>query len=248
MDFEIMLILIFLTLFLSTTLRSIIGFGDAIIAMPLLSMIMDLKIATPFYAFVAVTISFIIMVQTYKKVHFKEILKLLIATFIGIPFGIYILKEIDETIIKSILGIIIILFSLYNLKNPHLIHLKHIVFTYLFGFIAGMLGGAYNINGLPIAFFASFKKWDPQSFRSNLQIYFFITGIVLISSHVIVGNVTPFIIQTYLFIIPILLLGIFIGNKIHYRIDVNNFKKYVYLLLLLLGTLLLLNSWFFIFF
>ena len=237
MIFVILLIFLF-----STILRSIFGFGDAVIAMPLLSFFIDLKIATPLFALAALTISFIISIHTFRKLHLKQVLRLMISTIIGIPIGIYLLREVDENIIKSVLGIIIIIFSLYNLLKPNVIYIKNKIFTYFFGFIAGILGGAYNVNGPPIVFYASFKKWDPISFRATLQGYFFVTGILLVSSHVVVGNITYLVVQYFVYIVPVLLLGIFIGSKIHYKIKVEMFKKYIYFLMFFLGLFLMFTS------
>jgi len=242
MDIGILIFIIILIFLFSTILRSIFGFGDAVIAMPLLSFFIDLKVATPLFALAALTISIIILLFTYRKLHLKQVIRLMISTIIGIPIGIFILRETDENLIKPILGLIIILFSLYNLLKPNVIYIKNKLFTYLFGFIAGILGGAYNVNGPPIVFYASFKKWDPISFRATLQGYFFVTGILLVSSHMIVGNITYSVIQYYVFIVPVLLIGIFIGGKIHYKIEVEIFKKYVYLLMFFLGLFLMFTS------
>ena len=44
--------------------------------------------------------------------------------------------------------------------------------AYLFGFVAGVLGAAYNTSGVVITIYATLRDWSPDRFRSTLQSYF----------------------------------------------------------------------------
>ena len=37
------------------------------------------------------------------------------------------------------------------------------------GFCSGILGGAYGMNGPPLAVYGSLRRWSPQHFRATLQ-------------------------------------------------------------------------------
>ena len=52
-------------LFVAAFVRSALGFGDAVVAMPVLAMILGLRTATPLVAFVGPTISILILAADY---------------------------------------------------------------------------------------------------------------------------------------------------------------------------------------
>ncbi len=239
---SIELIFILCILFISTLTRSTFGFGDALIAMPLLALIVDIKIATPLVALIAFFIAISILIKNLNKVEFKSAWRLILSSLVGIPIGLWYLDDINENTIKLILGILILFFALYNILKPKLHQLKGEKYSWLFGFIAGILGGAYNTNGPPIVIYSSLKKWNPQNFRATLQGYFFTTGILVIAGHGIAGNYTSEVLSYFAYSIPIVLVAVFIGAKINKRITIERFHKYIYMILLVLGTILIINS------
>ncbi|RLC98155.1 MAG: hypothetical protein DRI65_18550, partial [Chloroflexota bacterium] len=103
MEFSTTTLLVLVILFLSTFIRSALGFGDALIAMPLLAIVVGLQVATPLTAMGATTIAFIILIKAWKKVDIKAAWRLVITTWIGIPIGIYFLKAAPELLVKSLL-------------------------------------------------------------------------------------------------------------------------------------------------
>ncbi|PLX15707.1 MAG: sulfite exporter TauE/SafE family protein [Marinilabiliales bacterium] len=237
-----LLIIILSIIFISTLTRSTFGFGDALIAMPLLALFIDIKIATPLIALIAFFIAISILIRNWRNVEFKSAWRLIVSSLIGIPIGIWYLKDINENFIKLILGIIVLLFALYSAIKPKLIHLKNEKYSWLFGFIAGLLGGAYNTNGPPIVVYSSLKKWNPKNFRATLQGYFFTTGIMVIVGHGAAGNFTSEVLTYFAYCLPIVLVAVIIGASINKRIPTQNFHKYIYMILAMLGFALMVNS------
>ena len=241
MDCNLIIILLCIV-FVSTLTRSTFGFGDALIAMPLLALFIDLKVATPLIALIAFFIAIAILIKNWQKVEFKSAWRLIVASLAGIPIGLWYLKDINENIIKLFLGILVLFFAIYSLVKPKLIQLKSEKFAWIFGFFAGILGGAYNTNGPPIVIYSSLKKWNPQNFRATLQGYFFTTGILLIISHGIAGNFTNEVLTYFAYCLPVVLLAVIIGAKLNKKIPVERFHKYIYIILIALGVMLIINS------
>ncbi len=236
------LIIILCIVFISTLTRSTFGFGDALIAMPLLALFIDIKIATPLIALIAFFIAISILIKNWKKVEFKSAWRLILASLFGIPIGLWFLDDINEDIIKFVLGIIVLFFAIYSLLKPKLHKLKGEKYSWIFGFIAGVLGGAYNTNGPPIVIYSSLKKWNPQNFRATLQGYFFITGIMVVAGHGIAGNYTDKVLRYFAYCLPVVILAVILGARINKKIPVERFHKYIYIILVILGIMLIINS------
>jgi uncharacterized protein len=239
---DINLIIILSIIFLSTLTRSTFGFGDALIAMPLLALFIDIKIATPLIALIAFFIAISILIKNWKKVELKSAWRLIIASLIGIPIGLWYLKDINENVIKLVLGIIVLFFAIYSLLKPKLHRLNGEKYSWIFGFIAGIMGGAYNTNGPPIVIYSSLKKWNPQKFRATLQGYFFTTGIMVIAGHGIAGNFTTEVLSYFAYCMPVVIIAVVLGARLNKKIPAERFHKYIYLILVILGTMLIINS------
>ena len=116
MELEI-IVLVLLIFFVSTTIRSFFGFGDALLAMPLLTIVIGVKTAVPIVALVAIIIGLSILLKTWREINFKQLIPLIVASIAGIPIGLIYLKDTSEVIVKLVLAIILISFSLYRLLD-----------------------------------------------------------------------------------------------------------------------------------
>jgi uncharacterized membrane protein YfcA len=250
MDIGLQNLTVLMVIFFSVLLRSVFGFGDAIFSMPILSFLIGIKSAAPLMALVCFSIAVFMLVQKVKFVNAKEVFRLSVSSLVGIPFGIYFLKDFDEEIIKTILGGLIICFSTHKLKNSNntkrkikSLHVRKKNFSsksyaYLIGFVAGILGGAYNTNGPPIVYYGMISKWKPVDYTATLQGYFVLSGLFVLAGHGIAGHFTREILHYYLLSLPLLVLAGIVGKKVSQKISINQFLFSIYLLFFMVGFLL----------
>jgi uncharacterized membrane protein YfcA len=229
-------------IFISTLTRSTFGFGDAVVAMPLLSMAVGLNVASPLVGLMGITSSATILIRHWRHVHFKSIWLLIAPTLIGIPIGVLLLKGVYENIMKLILAGVIIIFSLYKIFKPKLFLLTNDKYAYIFGLFAGILGGAYNTNGPPIVIYGTLRRWEPENFRATLQGYFLPTGSMIALGHCLGGLWTKTVLLNYFISLPIILIAIFAGGKLNCKIPKGKFDNYVYTCLVVLGVVLIIDT------
>lgn len=229
-------------LFLAAFVRSSLGFGDAVVAMPLLALVLDIKTATPLVALFATTIAVSILIRNWQKTDLRATILLVISSLLGIPLGLLIVKTLPETILKVILGSIILFYGIYRFLKPG-VKLKRDIplVSFLFGFIAGILGGAYNTNGPPVVIYGTLRHWSPENFRATMQGYFLPTGFLIAISHGVTGLWTSVVFKHYAIALPLVLLAIFLGGKFHHAASAERFDKYVNTTIVLMGLLLILR-------
>lgn len=208
--------------------------------MPLLTLCIGLKTATPLFALIGVTNSAIIAIRHWRRVDFSTTGRLIVATWAGIPTGALLIKYLPGGVVTSCLGWGLIGFGVYRLANLQLPRLQRSLWALPFGFCAGVLGGAYNTSGPPIVVYGEMKRWPPMEFRANLQSYFFPTALGVAISHGLAGLWTPAIFTLYGLSLPGTLIAIAIGSVINQKLTVERFQRLLSLILLLLGILLLL--------
>jgi len=234
---------VLIILFCSTFVRSSLGFGDALVAMPLMTMLVGLKTATPTVALVAVTIATTILARNWRMADLKAALGLIIASCLGIPIGLVLLKGINEDFMKALLGIILILYGLYSLVKPRFGQISdHPGLTFLFGFVAGVLGGAYNANGPSVVIYGTLRKWAPSNFRATLQGYFLPTGFFIAVGHGLSGLWTSQVFTYYAMALPAVFFAIFLGGKVHKSLSLTHFDRYVHIALMAMGMMLIIRA------
>jgi uncharacterized membrane protein YfcA len=229
-------------IFLATVFRSAFGFGEALVAVPLLSLLIPAKEAVPLAALVSITVAAIIVAQDWNKIHIRSAGWLVVSTLVGIPFGLWLLKASAETMVKTILGIVIITFSSYCLLSRRTRELKDDRYAWIFGFGAGILGGAYAINGPPLVVYGSLRRWTPEYFRATLQGYFLPASLVGMFAYWASGLWTPLVTRCYLWSMPPAVAAILFGRAINKRMKHHSFLRYAHIGLILIGAMLLIQS------
>ncbi len=222
--------------------RAAFGFGDALIAMPLLALVVPLRVATPLMGLAGPTIGLIMIARAWRRIDLRSTLVLTLSTLAGIPLGLHVLKNVEERLVNLVLAAVIVLFALYSLLKPQLPRLRTSAPAPLFGFAAGVLGAAYNTNGPPVAFYGALRGWEPEEFRATLQGYLVLTGPAILIGQGAVGLLTADVLRTYLITVPFVVAAVFAGLILGRRIPAARFYRWIYGLLLAAGLVLLVRT------
>jgi uncharacterized membrane protein YfcA len=235
---------VLLILFLASLIRSAFGFGEALFAVPLLALKLPLTTAAPLAVLVSITIAAIVVLQDWRHIHVRSAGGLLAATLLGTPLGLLLLTRVNEHAVKILLALLITAFALYSLTARKKLHLQHDHRAWLLGcgFTAGILGGAFGMNGPPLVVYGALRQWSPQHFRATLQAYFFPASILAMAGFALAGLWTPAVTALYLRSLLPVLLAVLLGRTINRRLRGDAFLTYVYLALAASGLLLLLDA------
>jgi uncharacterized membrane protein YfcA len=231
--------LVMLVAFAAVFVQSSIGFGFALVSMPLLVALLGIQIAAPLVALLALVAELFILIRYREGLNLNVVLQLTIAAVIGVPIGVLALGAVDEQIITALLGIILVAYALYALFSPHLPTLAGSRWAYGFGLVAGMLGGAYNTPGPPVILFGHSRRWPPAEFKGNLQGFFLINSLVVVGTHLLRGNFTGDVRQEFFLALPGLAVGMIAGFLLSNRLNAELFGKIVLVLLIVLGVSLI---------
>jgi len=230
--------------FIATLVRSTFGFGESLIAVPLLTLFIPIEIAVPLSVLVSIAIAAVVVVQDRKQIHFNSAKWLIIFAALGIPLGLFILVYANENVIKSGLGLLIVLYSVYSLIAKRNLRLKADNMGWLFvcGFFSGVFGGAYGLNGPPLVIYGNMRSWTAKYFRATLQAYFLPVSIIGMFGYWYKGLWTPIVTHYFLISIPVIIPAIFLGRFLNHRLKDGTFLNYIYLGLICIGVLLLTQS------
>jgi len=235
------LFLIFLIILIAFLVRATFGFGDALVAMPLLSILVGIRLAAPLMAMLALVIAILIFYRNRSQVNYKMAGRLAFAALFGIPVGLIYLKNAGENVINLILGIIIIVFVIFRWGKFVIFKKSPRIITYIAGFTSGMLGAAYNVSAPPVIMLLSSEKYQPAQFRATLQAFFMFSGIGVVGGHLVAGNIDNTVLRYFLGGLPLVFASFYLGEWLHKKFDTEKFYLWIYTLLALLGVTLILK-------
>jgi len=233
------LLLSILVIFIGAFTQSLTGFGMGLVTMAVLPSLLGLRLAAPLVALSGIVLEAIMLFRYRESLQLKSIWRLLVASLIAIPFGVYTLRELDERAALFILGFIVTGYAVYALSGFHLPELSHPAWAWIIGFFSGMLGGAYNTAGPPVVIYGNCRRWSPQEFKSNLSGFFIVNSLMVVSTHWFSGNYTQSVLTFFWWTLPALIIGFLLGQKLDRRLNPEIFRRIVLVLLIVLGVRLM---------
>ncbi|TLQ17414.1 sulfite exporter TauE/SafE family protein [Lentilactobacillus parafarraginis] len=242
------LVLIVLIALFGALVRTVFGFGEALVTMPLLALLaVNLQTSVALIGALGLIVALPGAIRYRVHINFAVVRRLVTGSLLGVPVGILLIKYVDKTIIMRIFSLFLIGYGTYCLIRIH----QHRVsppkfqangYDYLAGLISGLMGSAYNSHGVPIVVYGTLKKWPVMELRGILQAHFLCVGILVVASQAAAGFWHIEVAELLAVIIPLLLIVIPLGNWLADHINNAQMVKYVYGLLVVFGILLFLKA------
>jgi len=226
-EYNILFVAVSLIIFLASFVQGFSGFGFALVSIPLLTMIIDIKSAISLGALCGLTINPYLVIKYRNNFHYRDLVKLIIGALIGIPAGVIFLSDADPAIIKIILSSVIIIyvtFALFAIKK--IITLPKQI-EYFVGLISGLLGGALNTNGPPIMIYMNLTIKDKTQKKSLIIGYFFITSLIIVTSHSVTGLINQIVFINYLKVFIFIILGLLLGELLFNKINEKSYDRII---------------------
>ncbi|HEY1912523.1 MAG TPA: sulfite exporter TauE/SafE family protein [Vicinamibacterales bacterium] len=231
-------------IFVATLIRSTLGFGEALVAVPLLALRTPVEVAAPLAVLVSIVVAGAVIAQDWQGVQFRAAAGLIFAALLGLPLGLILLARADDHLVRLLLGSVIILFSIYSLvigRSRSLAN-DHTGWLMACGFVSGVLGGAYGMNGPPLAIYGALRKWSPQHFRATLQAYFLPVSLMGLAGYAALGLWTATVTRYFLWSLPGVAVATVAGRFINQRMEGDRFITVVYGGLVVIGAVLVVQA------
>jgi uncharacterized protein len=170
MDIE--LIYFVLVMFASFFIYSFVGFGAALVGVPLLLIFMQAKLIIP--AFIAIVlINGIFLVREGKNhIQWQHVRRLLLGGILGVPVGVLGLKYLPSQAIVVGVNVCTLIFACLYLSGIKFRLREHASIECTVGLVSGILGGGSGIGGPPIVMYGIAREWQKDVFRSTMLVYF----------------------------------------------------------------------------
>jgi len=223
--------------------QGVSGFGSALVAMPFLLLVIDVKIAVPLCILNGLVIAFYLSVQLRRYVEWRKIWPLLIGCVPGIIAGVWFLKEADNDWIQVLLGAMIASYALYNLMLKPAPRIIKGGWAYVAGFLTGVIGSAFSAGGPPTIIYTTLTGWNKDDIKATLSSFFFVSGVFIAAAHVVTGLTTIVVLKYFGQSVLAVLTGVWAGSVCYDKIKQKTYMKIILNLLLAMGVMMIFRSW-----
>lgn len=212
-------------------LRGSTGFGAAA-AMPLLALVIPLKVLIPAWTLIGLVAGGTILGRDRTHIGWAVMIRLAPACLVGIAVGLWVFTALDSSRLARGLGALIVLYGGYSLwltspSPPHWQASARIAAP-LAGVFAGAVGTTFGtMASVFFAIYFDVIRLSKEGFRATMSALLVALGIVRGLGYWAVGEYTREVLITVAIALPMMLLGIFIGDRIHSGLSALSFRRLI---------------------
>lgn len=229
-----------LIIFLAHTVKGATGFANALIAIPLLSLFLDVRFVVPVFLLFDLPSSGMIAWRNRSQIHWRTVVLILPFLMVGTLVGAYLLVSLASGVLKRVFGIVILLFAARLIVRgrhfgPGLRHPRKL--GVLSGLAGGFTGGMFGMDGPVIVMYLS-TLLRKTPFRATLTTIFLCGALWRGGIYVSTGLLGTGEVMFALVMIPVVWAGIFLGSHFQEGIGQRTFDQLIGGILVLTGILL----------
>lgn len=225
------LLAIIVIICIAAVLQSISGFGFSLLAMPLLSIFVDIQDAVVIATLCGIFTNAVHLRKDFQLVERSIARRISLSALIGMPLGVVVLSVFSATHMRAIIGAVIVVLVFLMMRN-FILKTENTNVDIVLGAFSGLLATSVSTNGPPLVFLLQSKQLDPWRLRATLAYVFTISGCASFIVLMIAGKGSIEAFQYAMLSLPAMYLGTVVGRKARLRVTQEAFKRLMYVLLL----------------
>ena len=225
---------------LAGLIQGLAGFGSALVAVPLLGLLLPVATLVPLVVLLGVAVSVLNLLHLHHALSGAPVGRLVQGYLLGTPLGLLFLTRAPEPLVLALLGLGLTGFALLSLtgRQPRGRWLREQRLAV--GAVSGALGAAYGTNGPPVILHvAAHPEWGSDRQKATLTLFFLISGLLTVLAHWAGGLLTGAVLLLALWSLPSLLTGALAGVWLYRRLGEHDYRRLVYALVLVTALMLL---------
>lgn len=235
------LIVVGAAVFVAAFMQIVAGFGFALLAVPLMTLAIEPKIAVVVSSLTGI---FVTSWQAYRSRAEADktlVRRMTISAYVGMPLGLIVFLTVDDNVLRLLLGIAVLIAVVLLVMRVNLHHVgPHL--DYGAGFISGVLNTSLSTNGPPLVFALQARQLSPTAFRATISTVFALCNIGGLTLFVASGKITRDGLVAAGVTIPAMLIGQLLGFPIRKHVHGERFRWLVLFLLVAAAISAIVNA------
>jgi uncharacterized membrane protein YfcA len=206
--------------------QAIVGFGYALLAVPLISLVTTASQAVVIVSLIGLPVTITMAIRHHDHIEWKAVRSITVASVAGMPLGLIVLTVVSDSVLRFIIGgVVLVLATMIasGLRTTRAVRAVNIAS----GFASGVLSTSTGTNGPPLVLGLRVRGLSNQQFRSTISVLFAMSGAVSLLLFVAIGRVDGEALSHAAVGYPFMVLGWFIGDRIAPRVQERFFSRLV---------------------
>jgi len=222
--------------------QATLGFGIALVAVPVLVLTMPPTLVTPMMVILGLLNNLVVLAATWRHVRWRLLLPLVAAGLAGLPLGVLLLKFVDPEPLKLGVGVLTMLLAVVLLTGWNVRIRRELAGSLAVGAVGGVLHSSVFLSGPPVVLFLANQGVDKSIFRANIIAFFTLMNVSTILLFCGCALMTPRVVELAAwYTLPLIagsLGGVWLGRRINQRL----FTRAVLVLVGLVGVMLVVTN------
>jgi uncharacterized membrane protein YfcA len=226
--------------FVAGLIQGLAGFGSALLAVPLMTLVLPVATVVPLMAVLGGLMSAYNLLHLHHAIRVRPVLRLLLGYLIGTPLGLLALTRAPEGLMLAGLGVFLCGYALLSLagRQPAWAWLRE--WRLGLGVTSGALGAAFSTNGPPVILHvAAHREWGPDRQKALLAVFFTASSVITVAAHAAGGLIDGDVLRWVAWCLPLLLAGAQAGVMLYLRLGAHDYRRLTFLLILATGVMML---------
>lgn len=218
------------------------GFGSTVVALPLLAHLLPLKFAVAMLLLLDLTASLAVISRVRDAVRKDELARIVPFLLAGVGLGVTLLVKLPERPLLVTLGVFLLAYAAYCLAGRRSASTLAAAWAAPIGLVGGGFSALFGTGGVLLVVYFAGRLADKAQLRATTAAGILVSTV----TRALLFGVTGLLAQegvllSALALLPAVLGGLLVGQRLHARVDASQVLRAVYLLLLVSGLSLLLR-------
>lgn len=181
----------------------------------------------------------------WRRWNGRLVLLLLPGTVVGVTVGTYLITNVPADLLRTLLGLIILVFALYKIFEQRIIgwitYQSHGWHGLLAGTVAGFSSALAHTGGPPISAYLLMQDLLPRVFLATSALYFMIVNWIKVPYY-FNANLFPYErLWQIAWVLPLVPLGVWVGRRAAEKVSKKTFERIIASLLTINALMLILR-------
>ncbi len=215
---------------LASFAQGITGFGFALIAVPFLVLVVDVREAVVMSTLLGLVNVALLAMRLWRATPWKTVAWLLLGSFAGMPLGLAVLIFTPEDGLRLTVGVVTVVFAA-ALASGKRVPFTGAISELVVGVVSGVLRTSTSMSGPPVVIYLQGRGQSPDAFRAAMTTFFLVGGLLSVGAFAGAHVVTRRAIALSAAALPCVYLANLAGDRLARRFDPVAFRRLVLALL-----------------
>lgn len=225
---------------LAAVVQTVTGFGFALVAVPLLAVVLEPAPAVVATTLVSLLLSVVVVRADREHVRRRDAVVVSVAGIAGMPLGLALLAGGSDRLLTAVIALVLLGSTVLVARGLRLPAGRGTEVAV--GVTSGVLLTSTGMNGPPLVVAFQAQGMAPRPFRGTLSAVFLVQGVAAVVLLAAGGQVTSAALVASAVGVPMLALGWLLGDRVFRALDPVAFRRVVLALLVASAVVALVSA------